>query len=130
MREALEASGRYAVGGEASGAHDGIAAVDKARPDISVLGVDQPRVSRVQGAASIGVWHPRAALVLLSAGIDDERLEAAVDVGASAFVVKESDGAAVVAVLDQVAAGENLLAQLVFTLPDPARRVLARFRDL
>ena len=62
--------------------------------------------------------------------VDDERLFAAIRVGAAGFLTKDADPSAIVAAIHAVLNGENLLQQAVLTNPALARRVLGEFRSL
>ena len=62
--------------------------------------------------------------------VDDDRLFAAVRVGAAAYLTKDADPARIVETVHAVLRGENLLHQAVLTNPELARRVLGEFRTL
>ena len=84
----------------------------------------------LQIASALRRERPSTAIVFLSMHVDDDRLFAAVRVGAAAFLTKDADPAKIVETVHAVLRGENLLHQAVLTNPELARRVLGEFRTL
>ena len=130
LRRLLEETGRYLVVGEAENGHQAIHLADVHHPDLIVLDVQLPGVTGLKVASVLRRQRDDVKLVFLTMHMDDERLFAAIRVGAVAFLSKDLDPDAVLEAIRRVAAGENLINQLVLARPQLAWRVLTEFRSL
>lgn len=130
MRRALEATGRYAVVGEAGCAHEAIDVADVHRPEIVLLDVQLPGISGLKTARILRRRLPRARLLLVSLFGDDARLLEAVQAGAAAVLPRDLSMAALVETVDRVVAGDQPLLAMIARRPGLARRVRADVRLL
>jgi DNA-binding NarL/FixJ family response regulator len=94
------------------------------------MDVQLPGVTGVHVASALRRERPTTSVVFLSMHVDDDRLFAAVRVGAAAFLLKDTDPQKILDTVHSVLRGENLLHQAVLTNPELARRVLGEFRSL
>lgn len=128
VRRALEASGRYVVGGEAGCAHTAIDIIDSGRPDLVLMSVQLPGISGLKTARIIRRKEPRARIVLFSLYGDDARLMEALQIGAAAMLPRDLPPAVLVDTLDRVMAGDSPLRSWIQTRPGLASRPVAAMR--
>jgi len=130
FKRILEMDPRLAVVAEASNCHDALHEADIHRPALAIMDVQLPGVTGLQIASALRRERPTTAVMFLSMHVDDDRLFAAIRVGAAAFLTKDADPQKIVETAHAVLKGENLLHQAVLTNPELARRVLGEFRTL
>jgi DNA-binding NarL/FixJ family response regulator len=119
-REMLERDPRISVVGEAP---DGLAAVSLAaelRPTVVVLDLGLPVLNGIEAAKRIRALPDPPRILILSAYDDQDYVLAAIDAGATGYLLKTAHIADVIAALHSVAAGEVVLH------PSVARRLLGR----
>jgi DNA-binding NarL/FixJ family response regulator len=85
-----------------------VAAAAREEPDVCLIEADLPG-DGVAAAARVLAEVPRTAVVMLSAGVDDERLFAAVRAGARGYLLKDMDPARLPQALRGVLNGEAAL---------------------
>jgi two-component system nitrate/nitrite response regulator NarL len=116
----LRAAGLDVVG-EASIARDAVRLVVEHRPDLALFDVDMPG----GGIAAAGEVHaacPDTRIVMLTVSEDEDDLVAAIEAGATGYVLKGVAGRDLVAILRQVAGGDRYVSSsLAFAALD--RRV-------
>jgi len=91
-------------------APDGAAGLAMARstcPDVIVMDVTMPRMDGVAATRAIVSECPTSRVVVLSWSADDTSVSRALDAGASAYLVKETDWTDVVAAIRSVHQGER-----------------------
>lgn len=107
LRATLEAAG-HIVCGEAEDASSALAVAVRERPDVAVLDVVMPG-NGVVAAAQITARLPQCHVVMLTVSEEDEHLFAALRAGASGYLLKETAGERLPAVIESVVAGEVAL---------------------
>lgn len=130
LRRILEQDPRLQVVAEAANGHDALHEADIHKPALVVMDVQLPGVTGLQIASALRRERPNTAIMFLSMHVDDDRLFAAIRVGAAAFLTKDVDPQKIVDACHAVLKGDNLLHQAVLTNPNLARRVLGEFRTL
>ncbi|MER7797061.1 response regulator transcription factor [Microbacterium sp. NPDC096154] len=122
FRAILEASGIEVIGEAATGAQ-AVTAAAALRPDVICMDVQMPDVDGIEATRRIlraaGERPPR--IVIVTTFDRDDYLFAALDAGASGFLLKNAGPEELVAAVRVVAAGDALLA------PEVTRRVIERF---
>lgn len=121
VRLALEVDGFLVCAEEATGAA-AIAAALRDKPDVCLLDVHMPGGSGVEAAAAIRAQLPDTHVVMLTGSSDDDDLFAALEAGASGYLLKGIDPASLGPSLRAVLAGEAALP------PTLATRVIDEFR--
>lgn len=104
-------------------ADDGDVAVRRAvelAPDVMLMDVQMPRMDGIEATKRIGQQMPDCKVLILTTFDDDEYLFAALQAGASGFMLKNCPPADLVAAIRVVAQGHSLLA------PEVTQRVIAR----
>jgi two-component system, NarL family, response regulator DevR len=123
LRELLEAEADISVVGEAESAAAARRRLPAVRPDVAVLDARLPDGNGIDVCREIRSTDPSIRAIVLTSYDDDTALFAAIMAGASAYVLKQIQGADLVDAVRRVAAGQSLL--------DPAvtARVLQRLRE-
>ncbi|WP_326700420.1 response regulator transcription factor [Streptomyces sp. NBC_01754] len=127
VRDLLEADGGIEVVGEASDAREALARVPAVAPQVAVLDV---RLGDDRGGDHAGIEvcrelrarMPGLACLMLTSFDDDEALFDAIMAGAAGYVLKQINGAGLVAAVHTVASGTSMLD------PRTTARVMARLR--
>ena len=109
LRALLEATGRFAVVGEADDGPDAVAGMLRLRPAIGVFDVGLPRESGIGAVRRVRAAWPEARVVMLSVHRDAEYVRAAIEAGAAGYVLKWTAPAVLLEALEAVAAGGSYL---------------------
>ncbi len=123
MRDFLGLRGDIEIVGEAG---DGAAAIEQAltlRPDIVVMDLMMPGVDGIEATARIKAEAPEVEVIALTSFIEEARVVAAIEAGASGFLLKDAEADELAAAIRSAAAGE------VHLDPAIAGIVARRMRD-
>ena len=123
MRALLETDASIEVVGEAS---DGLEAVERAtelRPDIVVMDLMMPNLDGIDATSRIKASLPEIEVIALTSFIEEARVVAAIEAGASGFLLKDAEADELAAAIRAAAAGEMHLD------PAIAGIVARRMRD-
>ena len=104
-RRMLEAGG-FEVVGEAA---DGTAAIQAAtalQPDVVVMDLLMPGVDGIDATARIKADHPDMEIVAITSFVEEARIVAALEAGASGFLLKDAEADELAAAIRAAAAGE------------------------
>lgn len=104
--------------GEARSGREALARVAETRPDVLLLDIQMPDMDGIQAAAAVHAAHPEVAIVMLTSFSSDVQLHAALQAGASGYLLKDVSGDALVAAIRGAARGEPQLH------PEIARRLM------
>jgi DNA-binding NarL/FixJ family response regulator len=118
FRALLQRNQRFSVVGEAATGEEAVALTRRTRPDVVMMDAMLPGLDSVEATGRIFA-DTGAAVMLLTACEDDERVFAALRAGASGLLFKDSDPAELVGAVDAVARGEAVLP------PRLTRRLIA-----
>ncbi|WP_144764852.1 response regulator transcription factor [Curtobacterium sp. 9128] len=120
FRVILESEPGIAVVAEAADGAAAVRAVEQHRPDVVCLDVQMPGVDGLEAARRITARDDPPAVLVLTTFDNDDTLFAALDAGASGFLLKNASPERLIDAVLTVAAGDALLA------PDVTRRVISR----
>jgi DNA-binding NarL/FixJ family response regulator len=111
------------VVGEAGDGREGLALVERLRPDVVLMDIRMPRVD---GLAATRALHARSdpprVIVLTTFDADDHVVEA-LAAGADGFLLKDTPPPQIIAAIRAVAAGDPMLS------PSVTRTLIQRLRD-
>lgn len=123
FRMILEATEDVVVVGEATNGVEAVAAASALHPDVVCMDVQMPDMDGVEATRRIVASDGAAAVVIVTTFDRDDYLFAALDAGASGFLLKNAGPEELVSAVRVAAAGDALLA------PEVTRRVIARFAE-
>ena len=122
-RQLIERDPEIEVVGEAADGAEAALLASRLQPDVILLDIHMPSVNGIEAARRITAERPDARILILSAYDDEDYVSAALDAGASVYLLKSAHGHEVVAAIRAVAQGQVVMDQRV------ARLVLRRRRD-
>ena len=124
MRDFLSLHDDLEIVGEAA---DGAAAIEGAatlRPDVVVMDLLMPGVDGIDATARIKAAHPDVEIVAITSFIEEARIVAALEAGASGFLLKDAEADELAAAIRAAASGEVHLDPAVAGIV--ARRMRSR----
>ena len=122
FRTILEATGDIVVVGEATNGQEAVAAASALHPDVICMDVQMPVMDGLEATRRVVAEPAVASAVIVVTTFDrDDYLFAALDAGASGFLLKNAGADELISAVRVVAAGDALLA------PEVTRRVIERF---
>lgn len=122
FRTILEATGDIVVVGEATNGSEAAAAASALHPDVICMDVQMPVMDGLEATRRITADPGVDSAVIVVTTFDrDDYLFAALEAGASGFLLKNAGADELIAAVRVVAAGDALLA------PEVTRRVIERF---
>jgi DNA-binding NarL/FixJ family response regulator len=121
FRLILETEEGIEVVAEAGNGEEAIAAVRRLRPDVVLMDVRMPGLDGLEATRRIVVGGRTCRVIMLTTFDLDEYVYAALEAGASGFLLKDVSPEHLVASVRMVAAGDALLA------PSITRRLIERF---
>lgn len=121
LRMILEAEADIAVVGEAVDGERAVEKSDSLRPDVVLMDIRMPRVDGLEATRRLSQRPSPPKVIVLTTFDLDEHVYAALEAGASGFLLKDAPAAQLVHAIRAVAAGEALLA------PSVTRRLIAQF---
>ena len=106
LRDFLELHDDIEIVGEAA---DGSAAIERAsalRPDVVVMDLMMPGVDGIEATARIRADLPDVEIIALTSFVEEARVLAAIEAGASGFLLKDAEADDLAAAIRAAAAGE------------------------
>lgn len=105
VRRALERSEGIEVVGEARSSSEAMALIERRRPELVLMDLRMPGVRSTEHIEEVRTKWPDIKVVVLSATEERSSIDAALNAGASAFVIKSVSPSDIAAVLRQVSTG-------------------------
>jgi len=113
---------------EASSGEEAVALVSRERPDAVLMDLGMPGLGGIRATAAIHGAQPDVGVLVISQYDDDDSVRAAVNAGASGYVIKHADPDQILAALDAVRMGAMWLGsdvpRPVGTTSVPARTTI------
>jgi DNA-binding NarL/FixJ family response regulator len=109
LRALLERQGHFRVVAEAGSGEEAIAKAKEARPDVAVLDIRMPGVSGIEACRQIIALDIGCKVIMLTSYAEDELLFAAIQAGASGYVLKRIGDNELVQAVERVSRGEGML---------------------
>jgi DNA-binding NarL/FixJ family response regulator len=119
------------VVGEASDGSEGVAMARRLRPDVVLMDLLMPNMDGVTAIGRIKAEMPETEIVTMTSFIEEEKVTAALEAGASGYVLKDAEADEVAAAIRAAYGGEvhldpqvaRLLAQRMRQKKDPAEEL-------
>ena len=121
VAEVLEDDPGITVAGEAGSVAEALARVPAVRPDVVLIDMRLPDGSGADLCRELRDRVDGVRCLVLTSYSDQDALEAAVEAGASGFLLKQVRGPALVSAVHTVASGGTLLEELPSSSPRPRR---------
>lgn len=109
LRALLERQGRFRVVAEAATGEEAVAKAQESQPDVAVLDVRMPGVSGIEACRQIIETVPGCRVIMLTSYAEDELLFAAIQAGASGYVLKRIGDNELIQAIERVSRGEGML---------------------
>jgi DNA-binding NarL/FixJ family response regulator len=109
MRALLERHDNFRVIAEASSGEDAVTKAQEWRPDIAVLDIRMPGISGIEACRQIIDTVEGCRVIMLTSYAEDELLFAAIQAGASGYILKRIGDNELVQAVERVGRGESML---------------------
>jgi len=109
LRAALEDNRDVVIVGEAGTAADGVALVERERPDVVLLDLRLPDRPGFAACREIVQRRPGTRVLILTSSTEERNVQDAIAAGAQGYLLKDNDSAALAQAIAQVAAGHSVL---------------------
>ena len=109
LRALLEHHGHFRVVAEAATGEEAIRLAKEHRPDIAVLDIRMPGVSGIEACRQIVDSVANCRVIMLTSYAEDELLMAAIQAGATGYVLKRIGDNELVQAVERVSRGEGML---------------------
>lgn len=113
LREAIEERPGFTIVGEASNGREALRMVAELRPDVAIIDIDMPDLNGLQTARALRAMGAPVAIVFLTMYKERDMFNAAMDLGARAYVLKESAVDDIITALEKVARGETFVSPAI-----------------
>lgn len=109
LRALLERQGHFRVVAEASTGEEAIEQARSHHPDVAVLDIRMPGLSGIEACRKIVETVDNCRVIMLTSYAEDELLMAAIQAGASGYVLKRIGDNELVQAVERVSRGEGML---------------------
>ena len=116
LRALLERQGNFQVIAEAGTGEEAIAQAKEHQPDVAVLDIRMPGLSGIEACRQIVEAVPSCRVIMLTSYAEDELLFAAIQAGASGYVLKRIGDNELVHAVERVSRGEGMLDPAMTTM--------------
>jgi DNA-binding NarL/FixJ family response regulator len=103
----LETGSDIKVVADAGNGQDAVTSARETAPDLALLDVDMPKMDGIKAARLIGVLSPRTKILMLSVHHEEDRINAAIRAGALGYILKDTDRAEFIKIIQQTHAGKT-----------------------
>ena len=109
LRALLERQGNFRIVAEAATGEEAIIKAQEFQPDVAVLGIRMPGLSGIEACRQIVETVPTCRVIMLTSYAEDELLFAAIQAGASGYVLKRIGDNELVHAVERISRGEGML---------------------
>lgn len=127
LRDVIGENPRYRILGEAADGEAGLRMVASLKPDIVIVDIDMPRLNGLEVMRSFRQLPFAVKAIILTMYKEEDMFNAAMDLGAKAYVVKDNAVNDVLAALEKVVAGEGFVSPSMW---DVGRRRTDRVQEI
>jgi DNA-binding NarL/FixJ family response regulator len=118
---------RFRIVGEASDGDEALRMVINLRPHIAIIDIDMPRLNGLETVRSLRKLALSVTAVFLTMYKEEDMFNAAMDLGAKAYVLKENAANDILIALDRVTQGDTFVSPLML---DAGQRRVDRVQQL
>lgn len=94
------------VVGEAKNGQQAIDQIEQLQPDVVLMDIVMPGEDGIRTTGKIKDDHPNVKIIMLTTFEDDEKIDAAMEVGADGYLFKDADGESLLQAIQAVQRGE------------------------
>lgn len=113
LRDVIERNARFTVVGEAGEGQEALRMIVCFKPDIAVLDIDMPGLNGLETIRAIRELSFPVKVIVLTMYKEEDMFNAAMDLGAKAYVLKENAANEIVAALEKVERNESFLSTMM-----------------
>jgi DNA-binding NarL/FixJ family response regulator len=113
LRDVIAEHPLFRVIGEASDGDEAIQLVGELKPDIAIVDIDMPRLSGLELLRQFREKSSAVKAIILTMYKEEDVFNAAMDLNAKAYVVKDNAANDIVAALEKVTRGESYLSPVM-----------------
>jgi DNA-binding NarL/FixJ family response regulator len=110
LRDFIGKNSRFKIVGEASDGQEALHQIACLKPQITILDIDMPRLNGLETIKAIRELHIPVKVIILTMYKEEDMFNAAMDLGAKAYILKENAADDVVAALEKVERGESFIS--------------------
>jgi len=125
--DVIKEKSHFIIVGEASDGNEALVQLDCFKPDIAILDVDMPNLNGLRTMRAIQDRPFQVKVVVLTMYREEKIFNAAMDLGAKAFVLKENASNDLITALEQVSQGGMFFSNVMV---EAGKRRSDRVRDL
>ncbi len=127
LRDVIGGNSRFRIVGEASDGEEALRQLACLKPEIAIIDIDMPRRNGLETIRALRQLPFSVKVIILTMYKEEDMFNAAMDLGAKAYVLKENATNDIVAALEKVARDEAFVSPLML---DAGQRRSERVRAL
>lgn len=127
LRDVIGGNSRFRIVGEASDGEEALRQLGCLKPDIAIIDIDMPRLNGLETIRALRQLSFSVKVIILTMYKEEDMFNAAMDLGAKAYVLKENATNDVVAALERVARDEAFVSPVML---EAGQRRSQRVREL
>lgn len=127
LHDVIGNNSRFKIVGEASNGEEALRQLACLKPHIAVLDIDMPRLNGLETLSAVRQMAFPVKTIVLTMYKEEDMFNAAMDLGAKAYVLKENATNDILAALEKVARGESFVSPM---MTEAGRRRSDRVREL
>jgi DNA-binding NarL/FixJ family response regulator len=127
LRDVIAENPRFRVVAEAADGDEAIQLVNGMNPDIAIVDIDMPRLNGLELLRGLRQAPSAVKAIILTMYKEEDVFNAAMDLGAKAYVVKDNAANDIMAALEKVVAGETFISPVML---EAGRRRSGRVHEL
>lgn len=127
LRDVMGQNSRFKIVGEASNGEEALREINALKPQVVILDIDMPRMNGLETIRAIRELPFLVKVVILTMYKEEDMFNAAMDLGAKAYVLKDNASTDVMAALEKVDRGEDFVSA---SLLEAGQRRSDRVREL
>jgi DNA-binding NarL/FixJ family response regulator len=113
LRDVIGPNSRFKVVGEASDGEDALRQLSSLKPHITILDIDMPRLNGLETMRAIRQLPFQVKVIILTMYNEEDMFNAAMDLGAKGYVLKENAANDILIALEKVDRGEDFVSPLM-----------------